>query len=244
MEETTPLVNKTEVTTTPVVESTAQTATEPKKKNGCLTGCLITLAVILVILGVLVGAGYLGYKKVISMAGPVDLGVTYTQQDYIDAMDNANFTIDDYNKLALDKEYPTFSDPQQLEVNITGAQASAWIDTVNKNLTYGSIENTQIKFGEDGAEVSTLFTYEGKTIPVYLSGNVYNTSATTVGGTIDTIKAGPVSVPSSVIEFAQNALTQLANEKLSSLGDTLRIDTLEISNGALHFDGLFPTEAN
>jgi hypothetical protein len=158
-------------------------------------------------------------------------------------MDNANFAIDDYNKLALDREYPTFSNPEQLEVNITGAQASAWIDTVNKNLTYGSIENTQIKFGQDGAEVSTLFTYEGKTIPVYLSGSVYKESETTVGGTIDTIKAGPITVPSNVITYVQSALTSLANEKLSKLGDTLRIDTLEISNGTLHFDGLFPTEA-
>lgn len=247
MEENTPLVNQSEAPITPIKQTTVQSSTEtvkePKKKNGCLTGCLIALVVILIILGVLAGAGYLGYKRFVSMSDPVDLGVTYTQQDFTDAMDNANFSIDDYNKLSLDKQYPTFSNPEQLEVNITGSQASAWIDTVNQNLQYGSIKDTQIKFNDGNAEVSTIFTYEGKTIPVYLSGNVFNTSSTTVGGSIDTIKAGGIKVPASIITYVQEALTSLANEKLASLGDNLRIDTLEIKDGTLHFDGLFPTQA-
>ncbi len=122
--------------------------TETKKKpNGCLIVSIVLLS-ILIMLGASI---YFIYQKITTMSEQIDLGVTYTQQDYIDAMNNAGFEIDDPDRLALDKTYPIFTDPKQIEVNITGAQASAWLETVNKTLEIAKIENTQIRFSKDKA---------------------------------------------------------------------------------------------
>jgi hypothetical protein len=221
-------------------ETNAQPQEQPKKKGrGCLTAFLIFLFLILA----LIGAAYWGYKTITNgIVKQIDLKVAYTHQDYVDTMANAGLTVENPLQLCLDCTYPTFSDPKELEVTVTNAQASAWVDYVNQNLAYAKLENTQIKFTDRKAEISTLVTFQGKTFPVYAFGNIAKATDTSISADIQDIKVGGLSLPASIKDVVQNALVSIANDKLGALGDTLRIDEIGFTSNGLHFKGLFPTK--
>lgn len=213
---------------------------QPKKKGH---GCLIAFLIFFFLLLAIAGCIYYGYRKVTSgLSQQVDLGVTYTSQDYDTVMTNAGITVTNPNELCFDCTYPTFSDPHNIDVYVSNAGVSAWIDTVNKNLSYGKLSNTQVKFSDNKAEISTLFTYQGKTYPVYASGNITKASNTTISATLSDLKVGGLDLPSGMKEYVQEALVNLANNKLEALGDTLRIDDISFNNSGLHFKGLFPSK--
>lgn len=213
---------------------------QPKKKGH---GCLITFLIFLFLLLIIAGGLYYGYRKITSsLSKQVDLGVTYTTQDYATVMTNAGISVSDPYQLCLDCEYPVFSDPHDIDVYVSNAGVSAWIDTVNKNLSFGKISNTQVKFSDNKAEISTLFTYEGKTYPVYASGNVAKATDTTISATLSDLKVGGLNLPAGAKDYVQEVLVGLTNSKLESLGDTLRIDEISFTSSGLHFKGLFPSK--
>jgi len=225
-------------------DQTTQTVEQPieqpkKKGHGCLIAFLIF---VFLILG-LIGAGYWGYKTITNgLAKQIDLKVAYSYQDFVDGMANAGLTVEDPYQLCLDCTYPTFSDPQEIDIKVTNAQASAWVDVVNKNLTYARLEDTQIKFTDRKAEISTLVTFQGKTFPVYAFGNIAKATATSISADIQDIKVGGLSLPVSIKNVVQEALVSIVNDKLTALGDTLRIDEIGFTSTGLHFKGLFPTK--
>src|SRR5690606_12671837 len=98
-------------------------------------------------------------------------------------------------------------------------------------------DDIHVRFTDDKADLSGMFTYQGKTYPVFLSGSVDKATDTTVQGNLDTLKVSGVSLPAYVTPMVESVLLEFTNEKLAKMGDTLRIDTLEISGGGLHFQG-------
>lgn len=229
-----------EQTTQPVEQPAEQSQEKPKKKsNGCLTAFLIFLFIILLF----VGGIYWGYKVITNgISKQIDLKVTYSYDDYVSGMTNAGLVVSDPYQLCLDCTYPTFSAPQEIDIQVSNSQASAWVDVVNKNLGYGKLENTQIKFTDRKAEISTMFTFQGKTFPVYAFGNISKATAKSISADIQDVKVGGLSLPAPIKSFVQDALVNIANEKLNALGDTLRIDDIGFTSTGLHFKGLFPTK--
>lgn len=212
-----------------------KTVEEPKKKGkGCLIAIVITL---LLLVGLCVGI-YLTYKKIITSIGsPKDLGVTYSMQDVEESFSELGFSGD----MCLDCATPIYSQPRELEATMTSSQASAWINYSNHDLPYGEISDMQVKFDDDNVQVSALFEYQGKEYPVFISGNGGKASEKTITGSLDTLQVAGVSLPSYVKPLVENILLQLANEKLSNMGDNLRIDTLEVTKEGLQFEGLAPS---
>jgi|GEM_PF-1117239 len=224
----------------PPQEPLVQPQEQPKKKGH---GCLIAFLIFLFLILGLIGAGYWGYKTITNgLSKQIDLKVTYTQQDFVDGMANAGLTVTDPLQLCLDCTYPTFSEPQEIDIKVSNAQASAWVDYVNQNLTYAKLEDTQIKFTDRKAEISTLVTFQDKTFPVYAFGNVAKASTNTISANIQDIKVGGLSLPASIKNVVQDALVSIVNDKLGALGNTLRIDEIGFTGSGLHFKGLFPTK--
>ncbi|MBU1119816.1 hypothetical protein KKA50_01285 [Patescibacteria group bacterium] len=221
-------------------ELNAQPQEQPKKKGH---GCLIAFLIFIFLILGLLGAAYWGYKTITNgLVKQIDLKVAYTHQDFVDGMKQSGLTVDDPLQLCLDCTYPTFSKPKELEVTVTNAQASAWVDYVNQNLSYGKLENTQIKFTNNKAEISTLFTFQGKTFPVYAFGNISKATSTSINADLQDVKVGGLSLPSNITGMVQTVLVNLANEKLGAMGDTLDIEEIGLTNSGLHFKGLFPTK--
>jgi hypothetical protein len=211
---------------------------KPKKKG---KGCLIVLVIFLVILIGIVVLGYIGYKKIVSLGDQTSLDVTYTQEDFDNLWTELGTEIDP-SIACLDCPTLTYTDPKEVDVVISNCEASAVVDIINENLQYGSISNSQVRFNDDGtAELSTVFTYEGQSFPVYLEGTFGKQSTTSVFGSVSNLKVGGVSLPSGFGEFVGSTLVEIANTRLEEAG--VEIDTLNITGNGLEFDGVIPTNA-
>lgn len=204
--------------------------------------CGVVLIIFVVILGCIGGGLYWGYKKITSgMSSSRDLGVVYSVEDYNALMNSSGITVEDASKLCVGCPAPIYEKAVEKEVVISNAQASAWIGILNSELPVGSISNTQIRFKDGGAEVSTMFTYEGKTFPVYLSGGVTRTGNQSIDLSISDIKVGGLNIPSNLGSVVENGLEGIVNDKMVEMGDTFRIDTLKVTPSGLDFKGIYPT---
>ena len=212
---------------------------KPKKRSVFKIILIIFLVVFL-----LIGGGvFWGYRKLMDLGSSTDLGVTYTYEDYNDLVRNLGIDVNP-EELCLDCDPLTFTDPHEVDVMITDAQASAAFDIVNEKLSYGKITNSQIKFSDGKGELSTTFTYQGRDYPVYIAGTVDKDSDKTVAGEIFELKAGGITVPSGAKSMVEEALVNLANERMATMEDTFRIDKLELTDDGLDFNGKVPTKGN
>ena len=237
---------KEELNTSNVVEDSISesntTDVKKEKKNGCAKGCLIAFLVVLFIFALIGGGVYLGYRRVLKAMEPVDLGVEYSQEDYDSFMNELGLEADP-SVLCIDCPTPTYSDPVEVSVTVSNSQASAAFEYINQYMSNASISGTQIKIGDGIAEISTTLTFEGREFPVYVSGTIFKSSERTIGGEIYEIKAGALTVPTALQSFVESSLIDLANSRLSDAGDTVRIDSIELTESGLNFVGLIPSRA-
>lgn len=213
-----------------------------EKKSGSGKGCLIVFLVLLFILALVVGGVYFGYRKVLKAMEPVDLEVEYTEQDYTGFMNEIGLDADG-SVLCIDCPTPVFSDPHDVDVQVSNAQASAAFEYINEHLSNASISGTQIKMGDGQAELSTTLSFQGRTFPIYMVGSVSKATNNSIDGEISTIKAGALTVPDTVTSYVKDFLLNTANDKLEAAGDTVRIDDISIKPEGLNFKGLVPTKA-
>ena len=221
------------------MEETKNIQEQPKKKgHGCLIAFLIFLFLILSILG----GGYWLYKKITSgLTTQITLDVPYAQSDYDSLMSAVGLSVEPA-KLCIDCTMPVFSEPKVVDLTVTSAQATAFVNITSEYMEAASLEDTHIKFSEDNAEISTILTYQGQRFPVYASGNVAKATTTSVAVNLYDVKVGSISVPKAVQDYVENALETITNEKLSDFGDTLRIDDIGFTSNGLHVAGLIPSK--
>ena len=232
LEKSTPTVEKKEV----IVE------TKPAKKSGgCLKGCLIVFAILLFILILIGVGGYLGYKKIAKGMEQQDFGITYSEQNYFDLMDEIGIEADPA-LLCIDCPTPSFSGPKEVDITISNKEASAAFEYINQYLTYGSVSNTQIRVNDEDAELSTTFTYQGKDFPVYMRGDISKATESSINGNISELKVGSLKVPAGLSTLVEDTLLGIANDKITAAGDTIRIDTLELEDGGVNFMGIVPSK--
>ncbi len=212
---------------------------EPKK----LKTKKIVLIVFLIFL-LLKGVGvFWAYREITSIVEASDLGVSYSIQDYEDLVQNIGIDVE-AEKLCLDCEPLEFSEPHDVDLIITNEQASAAFEYANTSLSFAKIDGSQIRFTENMGELVTTVTYQGRNYPVYISGNVQKATENTVTGEIFDLKIGGLNIPSSLKNMAEEAIVNLANDRIATMGDSFRIDEIQLTNEGLSFEGMAPTEAN
>lgn len=211
---------------------------QPKKGHGCLIAFLIFLFLILAT----IAGGYWLYKRITSgLTKQVDLNITYSQSDLDSLMNSVGLEIDP-SQLCIDCELPSFTDPHAVDLTVTSQQATAFVNITNENMQVAKLGDTDIKFSEDKAEISTVLTYQGNTFPVYASGNISKATDTTISANLYDVKVGNISIPKSIQDYVETVLESMTNAKLSELGDTLRIDSVEFTSSGLHVVGLIPSK--
>lgn len=201
----------------------------PKKSPGCLIAFLIFLFLILAILG----GGYCVYKKITSgLTNQVNLNVAYTQDDLTGLMQELGTTVLISENTGI---------PQNLDLTLTSAQATALANLTQegKNTEF-TLSNTQIKFSEDRIEASSMITLKGYTFPIYLAGNTSKASNNTLAVNLYDVKVGNLSIPRSLQDYVESLAETIINEKLTKLGDSVRIDNIQISNAGLDIKGILP----
>lgn len=202
----------------------------------------IVLGVLLFILIVVLGSGFWIYSRITSAIEGEDFGVVYSYEDYEGLMQNIGLDVEP-EKLCLDCEPLNFSNPHEVDFMINNEQASAAFDITNEALSAASIKNSQIRFSDEKGELTTTLTYQGRDYPVYLSGNIGKESENSISGEIFDLKVASFNIPSGVKNMVEEALIELANERINTMGDTFRIDDIRLTNSGLSFEGMVPTEA-
>lgn len=134
-----------------------------------------------------------------------------------------------------------YSDPAPLDITLSSSQLSSYLQATNNE---GAIKQIQVKLGDDNeAEMSAYvdlkdYGYDFKG-PVYVSGRFEKSSDSTVSIDIDEAKVGMLPMPDGSADKGEQAFEALINSNLAKMPG-LNIETLEIQDGQLHFDGEFP----
>ena len=212
----------------------------PEKKKSNIGKIILGVLVFLLI--IILGSGFWAYSKITSAIGGEDLGVAYSYEDYEELVQNIGIDVNP-ERLCLDCEPLNFSNPHEVDLIITNEQASAAFDIANETLSAAGIRNSQIRFSDDKGELSTTLTYQGREYPVYISGNIQKISEQSISGEIFDLKVASFNIPSGVKNMVEEALVNLANERLDTMDDTFSIDDVRLTNEGLSFEGLVPTEA-
>jgi hypothetical protein len=134
-----------------------------------------------------------------------------------------------------------YSEPAPLDITLSSSQLSSYLQATNNE---GAIKQIQVKLGDDNeAEMSAYvdlkdYGYDFKG-PVYVSGRFEKSSDSTVSIDIDEAKVGMLPMPEGSADKGEQAFEALINSNLAKMPG-LNIETLEIQDGQLHFDGEFP----
>lgn len=207
------------------MEETTKKPEEQKKKGH---GCLIVFLIFLFLIFSTIGGGYWVYKRITSgLAKQIELNVAYSQSDLDTLMGNLSSTA---------------SGSSTTDLLVTSAQATALVNMSTTNFESLLLKDTKIRFSEDRAEISTILTYKGSTFPVYASGNISRATNTSIYINLYDVKIGNISIPKSLQDYVEAVLESTVNDKLSSLGDTLRVDDIEFTEDGIHIVGLIPNK--
>jgi len=134
-----------------------------------------------------------------------------------------------------------YSDPAPMDITLSSSQLSSYLQATNNE---GAIKQIQVKLGDDNeAEMSAYvdlkdYGYDFKG-PVYASGRFEKASDSTVTLDIYEAKMGMLPMPDGSADKGEQAFEALINSNLAKMPG-LNIETLEIQDGQLHFDGEFP----
>ncbi len=227
----------------PTIDSTPAPSTQPTpvKKKGGKCGLIILIMVIALPL-VLCGGSYIAYKKVTTALAPQDFGIKYTEADYKESFEAIGFQSEP-TLLCIDCPDPVYSEPSEVSVLVPNEQTSAVFEYVNELTSTVQFSGTQIKVTENRADMVTNVSYDGKSYPITVSGNVEKLTDNSISVQVFDLKIGALKLPENINAYAQEALQELANSKLASAGDNVRIDKLDLTENGVLFEGLVPTKA-
>lgn len=231
---------------------------------------LILLAlIVLVVLGVVGYLGYLGFiPGVSSLFGsdkPRDLGVSYSEAQYEEYNEKANFKTEVVNEDELDGTTVKYLNPKKMTASYSQEEVSARINYAKYK--YMPVKDVQIKFNNDGSvEYSSIVILDN--IPEVASVFGYTVTDEQIGKAMDYLELLPVNPPvyakgvpvikNNTFDFnlqklevgrlsidpAQYDLSNLAEEVAQQVIDTMdgvSIDSAVIENGKVNFKGTVPT---
>jgi hypothetical protein len=129
-----------------------------------------------------------------------------------------------------------------MDATVTSEELTSLMQATNN--AKGPLKNMQVKLGSNNQlEMSAdadlqKFGYPVKG-PVYLKGTLEKAGSGSVRMSVSEGAFGLVPVPADVLRQGENGLEDAVNKQLSSMPG-MRIDTLSIENGELHYAGAFP----
>jgi hypothetical protein len=219
---------------------------QDNKKENKRIGCLFLFkSCLLVVIAVAAVGGYYGNKTYKSLRDGVNLGVSYTQEDFEDFVSGIDMEIDDQEKRLCFSCPVKYEGEQDVDIKLSDEQATAWVDMINSdsfNLRGASVRDTRVMFEPDKVNLTTNITYQGNTFPVYLAGNIDRANNRSVQIEMYEVKVGSLPIPGEVVPQVEEFLNNFTNDKLSEI-DSLRIDELDVADGHLFFKGVIPETA-
>ena len=132
-----------------------------------------------------------------------------------------------------------------MDATVTSEELTSLMQATNN--AKGPLKNMQIKLGSNNQlEMSAdadlqKFGYPVSG-PVYLKGTLEKAGSDSVRMSISEGSLGLIPIPADMLKQGENGIEQQVNRQLASMPG-MRIDTLSIDNGQLHYTGAFPQSA-
>lgn len=200
--------------------------------------------------------------KLLGTGEPVDLGITYTQQDLENAEKQFNFATKEVNDSTKPATFMTFEGIQQMDTSYDSKAISALLN--NRKYAYSPVKNMQVRINDDNSvEWSGVINTEnipafmgalGKgdynfeeiknkySIPADLSFYVKGTASVSnnkVSMNTTQVKLGNFTVPQSIITGNRAAFESFAEEMLGSIPN-LYVEEMSIQDGRMNLKGTMP----
>lgn len=196
---------------------------------------------LIIILLVLIGAGYGGYLysqvKNAHAAEQVDLGVSYNVETASTAISKAGVEVSDLSNLYLGSQFVS-EGTVTVSSNFSDAEISAIQNYANE--ANGPFKNVQLHFIGDGRiEGSGFVSHPQINAPVYAKGSVTQTGPKSFAFDLESLKVGDASIPSPVIAVVESRFTDYVNNILGSI-EGLNVRKIEIGDSSAFFDGDIP----
>jgi hypothetical protein len=132
-----------------------------------------------------------------------------------------------------------------MDATVTSEELTSLMQATNN--AKGPLKNMQVKLGSNNQlEMSAdadlqRFGYPVSG-PVYLKGTLEKAGSDSVRMSVSEGSLGLIPIPGDMLKQGENGLEQQVNRQLASMPG-MRIDTLSIDNGQLHYTGAFPQSA-
>ncbi len=210
-------------------------------KKILIIGGAILLVIILII-------GYTGFFPAVSdLMGtnkPMDLGVSYSKQDYFNALSKAGFSLDNSAGLGPDTRI-VYEGEKNIDAEFTQEEVSAILSYDHADEF--PVRDVQVKINNDGTmEASALVKlddYKGISLnnAVYVKGKLELSAPNHVSiKEVDKLVVGRVPVPAN--DEIIRKVEQGVNDKLNSIPG-LYITSVEIEEGKGRIKGTIPASA-
>lgn len=211
-----------------------------------IAAVVLILCIILTVIAA-TGVFYVpGFSEALGTNKPRDLGVKAdpAKFDALLARENVNLAgaPSDFDLTANIR----YGQAVPMDVTVTSEELTSMMQATNN--ARGPLKNMQVRLGSNNQlEMSAdadlqKFGYPVKG-PVYLKGTLEKDGSGSVRMAVSEGAFGLVPVPSDVLKQANDGLEQAVNRQLGAMPG-LRIDTLTIEDGELHYAGAFPQSAS
>lgn len=202
-----------------------------------------------IILSVIAATGVFyvpGFSEALGTNKPRDLGVKADPAKFSALLARENVKM---NGQASDFDLTAnirYGQAVPMDATVTSEELTSLMQATNN--AKGPLKNMQVKLGSNNqlemsadADLQKLgYPVKG---PIYLKGTLEKAGTGSVKMTVSEGAFGLVPVPADILRQGEDGLEQAVNKQLSSMPG-MRIDSLSIENGQLHYAGAFPQSAS
>jgi hypothetical protein len=210
---------------------------------------IAVILVILIVISVITATGIFyvpGFSEVLGTNKPRDLGVKADPAKFNALLARENVKLNGPVSEYYLGSNVRWGNAVPMDVTMTNEELSSMMQATNNEK--GSLKNVQLKMGDNNqiemsAQVDlSKFGYPVN-VPVYTKGTLVKGSGNSVKIDIKEGSSGIVPIPENFLNQGESGLEQQVNSQLAQMPG-LRIDTLDISQGQLQFNGAFPQTGN
>jgi hypothetical protein len=210
---------------------------------------IAVILVILIVISIIAATGIFyvpGFSEVLGTNKPRDLGVKADPAKFNALLARENVKLNGPASNYYLGSNVRWGNAVPMDVTMTNEELSSMMQATNNEK--GPLKNVQMKMGDNNqvemsAQVDlSKFGYPVN-VPVYTKGTLVKGSGNSVKIDIKEGTSGIVPIPENFLNQGESGLEQAVNSQLAQM-QGLRIDTLDISQGQLQFNGAFPQTGN
>lgn len=206
---------------------------------------IAVIVIILVIIASVAAAGIVTVPVLSSLMGtdrPADLGVKNDPAIFNNVLARENVKLSGPLSNYYLGSTVKWGKAVPMDVTMTNEELSSMMQATNSEK--GALKNVQLKMGngnqvEMSAQVDLQKFGYPLNVPVHTKGTLTKGSGNTVKIDITEGSTGLIPIPGNFLDQGEAGLQDAVNSQLAQMPG-LNIQTLDISNGQLHFNGAFP----